>query len=313
MKSSLTTLVLATLITTVVTGCSRKQDALEITAGSDVAVEKKDGVTVQGRLVEVKPELVVVESRSGVKTRVPRSEIASVRASSITPAAPADVPVGSSGAPAASAGSAASDKPAGSETAPAPDKRASDPTPTELDPAPKYREVTVPSGTLLPLELRTAVASDTSKIEDPVRATLRTSVRAGGVTVLPAGSTVIGHVTSAERSAKVKGRAQVSFRFTRIDPPGDPERLTIRTGVVTRVAEGTKQKDAAKIGAGAGAGAVIGGIMGGGSGAAKGAVLGGGAGTAVVLSTRGKEVRLAPGTPVSVRLTAPLIVRVLIK
>jgi hypothetical protein len=32
-----------------------------------------------------------------------------------------------------------------------------------------------------------------------------------------------------------------------------------------------------------------------------------------VLSTRGKEVRLAPGTPVSVRLTAPLRVRVLIK
>lgn len=313
MKSSLTTLVLAALITTVVAGCSRKQDALEITAGSDVAVQKKDGVTVEGRLIEVKPELVVVESRAGVKTRVPRSDIASVRASSLTAAAPVDVPVGSSGEPTASAASVARDKPAGSASAPAPDKGASDPAPGELDPAPKYREVTVPSGTLLPLELRTAVASDTSKIEDPVRATLRSGVRAGGVTALPAGSTVIGHVTSAERSAKVKGRAQVSFRFTQIDPKGDPERLTIRTGVITRVAPGTKQKDAAKIGAGAGAGAVIGGILGGGSGAAKGAVLGGGAGTAVVVSTRGKEVRLAPGTPVSVRLTAPVVVRVLIK
>ncbi|MCA1559399.1 MAG: hypothetical protein LC804_03690 [Acidobacteria bacterium] len=274
-------------------------------------MQKKDGVTVEGRLVEVKPELVVVENRTGVKTRVPRSDIASVRAISLTPA---DVPIGSSGAPSPTASSAASDTRAASERpAPAPDKRASDPAPIELDPAPKYREVTIPSGTLLPLELRTAVASDTSKIEDPVRATLRSAVRAGGVTALPAGSTVIGHVTSAQRSAKVKGRAQVSFRFTQIDPPGDPERLMIRTGVVTRVAEGTKQKDAAKIGAGAGAGAVIGGILGGGSGAAKGAVLGGGAGTAVVLSTRGKEVRLAPGTPVSVRLTAPLTVRLLIK
>jgi hypothetical protein len=55
---------------------------------------------------------------------------------------------------------------------------------------------------------------------------------------------------------------------------------------------------------------VIGGIVGGGSGAAKGAAIGGAAGTGAVLATRGDEVRLAAGTPVSVKLTAPLTVRV---
>jgi hypothetical protein len=61
---------------------------------------------------------------------------------------------------------------------------------------------------------------------------------------------------------------------------------------------------------GAGAGAVIGGILGGGDGAAKGAAIGGGAGTGVVLATRGKEVRLEPGTSVTTSLKTPLTVRV---
>ena len=131
----------------------------------------------------------------------------------------------------------------------------------------------------MPLELATPVASDTSKVEDPVRATLRTGVSVDGVQALPVGTTVLGHVTSAERSAKVKGRASIGFRFTQIDLPGDGGREPISTGRSSRVAAATKKKDAAKIGVGAGAGAVIGGIIGGGDGAAKGAAIGGGAGT----------------------------------
>src|SRR3954451_21647068 len=50
--------------------------------------------------------------------------------------------------------------------------------------APEYREVTLPAGTTLRLELRSAVASDTSSIEDPVRATLRQPVVIGGETVI---------------------------------------------------------------------------------------------------------------------------------
>jgi hypothetical protein len=55
---------------------------------------------------------------------------------------------------------------------------------------------------------------------------------------------------------------------------------------------------------------VIGVIVGVGSGASKGAAIGGGAGTGAVLATRGDEVRLPAGTPLSVKLTAPLTVRV---
>jgi hypothetical protein len=55
---------------------------------------------------------------------------------------------------------------------------------------------------------------------------------------------------------------------------------------------------------------VIGGILGGGDGAAKGAAVGGAAGTGVVLSTRGKEVTVAPGTSVSTKLLEPVTLSV---
>jgi hypothetical protein len=163
---------------------------------------------------------------------------------------------------------------------------------------------------VLPVELTTAVGSDTSHVEDQVRGTLRHGVTVDGVQVIPAGTAVLGHVTSAERPGKVKGRGSIGFRFNQIDLPGEGNRVAISTGTVSRLAPATKKQDAAKIGGGAAGGAIIGGIIGGGDGAAKGAAIGGGAGTAVVLSTRGKDVRLGAGTAVSVKLTAPLTIRV---
>jgi hypothetical protein len=284
-------------------GCARN-DAYEIPTGSDVTLQKKDGVSVSGKLVEVKTEHVVLESRDGVKMEVPRSEIASLKATTLAEA-PRDVPVKA----AATAGEAPS-APTAPEAPAAPrpdDKEAQNRKTLE------FREVTLPAGTALAVTLATAVASDTSNVEDAVRATLRTPVSAGGVEVLPAGTAVLGHVTSANRSAKVKGRASVGVRFNTIDLPGDGGREAITSATVTRVAPATKKKDATKIGIGAGAGAVIGGIVGGGSGAAKGAAIGGGAGTGAVLATRGDEVRLPAGTALTVRLTAPLTVRVPVK
>jgi hypothetical protein len=172
-----------------------------------------------------------------------------------------------------------------------------------------YREVTLPAGTILSVQLQSSVGSDTSRVEDPVRATLRRAVTIDGVRALPAGATVSGHVTDARRSARVKGRGRVAFRFNSIDT-GAGGRMAIRTNTVARVAPGTKKRDAAKIGVGAAGGAIVGGLLGGGDGAAKGAAIGGGAGTAAVLSTRGKEVRLPQGSAISVKLTAPLTVKV---
>jgi hypothetical protein len=286
-------------------GCSDGRSALEVKPGSTVTLQRKDGVTVSGRLIEVKPEHLVVETRTG-RTEVRRADVTTLKTDSASPlndvAAPAGAPVGSTGrepgagvVPAVNAGEA---------------PRADDEASRRTASLPAYREVTLPAGTVLPVELTTRVGSEISSIEDTVRGTLRRPVVVGGVQAFPTGTAVVGHVTAADRSARVKGRARIAFRFTTIDPPGNAERLTMKTDTVSRLAQATKKQDAAKIGGGAAGGAIIGGILGGGDGAAKGAAIGGAAGTGVVLSTRGKEVTLPAGTPVSVRLSAPLTVRV---
>jgi hypothetical protein len=173
---------------------------------------------------------------------------------------------------------------------------------------PVYREFTLPVGTTLPLELTSSIASDVSQVEDTVRATLRNAVMVDGQEVLPAGTEVAGYVTEVERAGRVKGRARLAFRFTSLRH--DDERMSLRTEPIVQQAEATKGEDATKIGIGAGAGAVIGAVVGGKSGAAKGAAIGGAAGTGVVVATRGKEVRLEPGTDIPVRLAAPLSIRV---
>jgi hypothetical protein len=173
-----------------------------------------------------------------------------------------------------------------------------------------WREVTIPAGTQLAATLDTAIGSDTSRAEEPVTAHLTRPVLLHGGTVLGEGTRVSGVVTEVTRAAKVKGLAHVGMRFNSLTPRGEDQRYDIRTASVTRTAQATKKKDAMKIGAPAAGGAIIGALFGGKKGAAIGAGVGGGAGTAVVLSTRGEEVHLAKGSPITIKLAAPLTVRV---
>jgi hypothetical protein len=174
--------------------------------------------------------------------------------------------------------------------------------------APAAREITIPAGTTLSVRLQSPIGSDTSRPEQRIDGMLTRDVRIGGVEALGAGASLRGIVTNAERSGRVKGRANVAFKFDHISSGGTLYPISTRT--ISRVAPGTKKRDAATIGIPAAGGAIIGGIIGGGDAAVKGGAIGGAAGTAAVLSTRGKEVRLGAGTVVTVRLAAPLTVRV---
>jgi hypothetical protein len=177
------------------------------------------------------------------------------------------------------------------------------------DVAVRYREVTLPAGTVLPVDLETSVGSDISRAEQPVHGRLRHSVIRRGVEVLPAGTAISGHVTAARRPGKVQGRGYIAMRFTQLDTPGAGT-TRISTATVSRMAPATKGKDAIEILGPAAAGAVIGRVAGSKKAAREGALIGGAAGTGYVLSTRGKDVRLCRGANLSVRLTAPVVVRV---
>lgn len=185
------------------------------------------------------------------------------------------------------------------------------PTEPAAPPAPVYQEVTVATGTVLNLELLTALSSESSTVETPVRARLREAVVVDGHTALPAGAVLTGVVTEAARSGRVQGRARLSISFTEVELSQGRERL--RTTPVTFEADGTVREDAARVGVGAVGGAIIGGILGGGSGAARGAAIGGAAGTGLVLATRGREVELPEGTELAVPIAEPLEVRVLVR
>jgi hypothetical protein len=161
--------------------------------------------------------------------------------------------------------------------------------------------VTVPAGATLPLVLETAISSATSRSGDRVVARLAEDFRVGDKVVLPAGSELRGRVTAAVPSGRVKTRARLAFVFETLVLEG--EEHSIGTGPIDITAGSTHKKDAATIGIGAGAGAIVGAVVDGGKGAGIGALIGGAAGTGVVLADTGKEVSLASGTRVTVRLT----------
>ncbi|MFN7917225.1 MAG: hypothetical protein U0Q55_17915 [Vicinamibacterales bacterium] len=171
-------------------------------------------------------------------------------------------------------------------------------------------EVTIPAGTPLAVVLDSAISSESSKVDQPVSGKLSANVEVDGAVVLPAGSAVNGVVTEVYRAGKVKGRAELSFRFTELTRTGDSEKYAFKAPAITRVAEATKKNDAVKVGGGAVGGAIVGGLIGGKKGAAVGTAAGAGAGGAAVMATRGEEVRLSQGTKVSVKLAEPLVVRV---
>jgi hypothetical protein len=175
-------------------------------------------------------------------------------------------------------------------------------------PRPQFREVTLPAGTSLAATLTTDIASDTSRAEDPVRATLAKPIVVDDVTVVPAGAELSGVVLEANGSGRVKGLASIAFRFDRLDVGN--ERHDIKTARITRQAKATKGEDAKKVGIGTGAGAIVGAIAGGGKGAAVGAAVGAGAGTGVVLATKGDEVRVAAGNTVTTTITEPVTILV---
>jgi hypothetical protein len=172
------------------------------------------------------------------------------------------------------------------------------------------REVTIPAGTVLRLRVTRGFGSDISRVEDPVTATLARDVMIGGRIVLPVGSTASGYVSDATRPGKVKGRGRVAVQFTRISPVGESEAYRIRTNPWVAVAPATKKQDAMKIGLPAAGGAIVGALVDGKKGAGIGAAVGGGAGTAVVLTTRGKDVRIGRGATLAVRLREPLTIAV---
>ncbi len=176
---------------------------------------------------------------------------------------------------------------------PAPEPPAVEPDrPVEraVEPEQKVEPATavVPSGHTMRVRLEESLSSRTSSAGDRFDASLDKDLVIDGHLLAPKGSRVVGRVTDAKSSGRVKGRASLAITLERIVVEG--ESYALNTGVMGFEADPTKKEDAKKVGIGAGAGAIIGAIAGGKKGAAVGGAIGAGAGTGAVLVTRGQEV-----------------------
>ena len=174
---------------------------------------------------------------------------------------------------------------------------AAKPTPTARPVAPPKQIV---EGSALTLVLETTAASDKSRPGEVVVAKLTADIKDGERVLVPTGTELRGEVVAAEGSGRVKGRARLAVRFTKLIVAG--KTYDLQTSTIDVTAHAQKGRDAKIIGGGAVAGALIGAIADGGSGAAKGAAIGGAAGGGTVLATKGKEVVFAAGSKHTVTL-----------
>ena len=171
----------------------------------------------------------------------------------------------------------------------------------------------VPSNVVLTVELSNRLTTDVSQRGDRFEARV----------VEPqefAGAVVAGRLADVQRAGKARGRALLQLDFEQIRLPGGGDWQQFSAQVIEVVGpeasgadevdeeggvrgKGTTKEDVAKVGGGAAIGAIIGAIAGGGKGAAFGAVIGGGAGTAGVMTQRGKDIRLEPGQQLRIRVS----------
>jgi hypothetical protein len=192
-------------------------------------------------------------------------------------------------------------------------------------PAPAKPIYTVPAGTKVLLQLRSAINTKSAKPGDGIYLASTFPVVVGTRVMIPAGVYVQGVVDNVVRPGRVKGRAQLNLHFTSIifpngtvveipgiinSLPGSSDRSVDGEGKVEQASnKGHDVANAAKIGLeGAGVGTIGGAATGHPlEGLAIGALGGAAVGAAVALFTRGNDINIENGTPVEMVLQRPLL------
>lgn len=271
----------------------------------------------------------------------------SVPASSTTPAATPDSPGtaepdgGSVGAPARETRSSAAARPANTARATRPAPPAPMPEPAGLPPLPpaipatgaalpaqdpptpllaametppipevvppQFEEVTIGEDAVIGIRLDQTVTSETARVEDRVSARVSRDVTVNGRTAVPAGARLEGVVAAVERGGKMRERARIGIRFNTLILL-DSTRVPIQTAVIFREGDSPAGEAGSKIGASAVVGAILGAVIGGKKGAAIGTAAGAAGGTAAVMAGDVNHATIAAGAPLTLRLTAPVIV-----
>ncbi|MEK6324018.1 MAG: peptidoglycan-binding protein [Acidobacteriota bacterium] len=180
---------------------------------------------------------------------------------------------------------------------------------------------TLPSDTVISVQINGTLSSRTARVGDKFTATVTVPVYVDGRTVIPAGSIVEGRVTQVTPAKRMNRSGTIGIDFDALVFPNgtaislvgsltsdDPETRR-RIDDESRVSGESNKRPSVFIGGGGAIGAVLGGIAGGGKGAVLGGVVGAGAGVASILLSKGEEAQVPSGTPFGVQIKQPLVVR----
>jgi hypothetical protein len=174
---------------------------------------------------------------------------------------------------------------------------------------PRVDELVVSADSVIGLQLKNTVSSETSQVEDRVEAQVARDVTVGSRVAIPAGSRVLGAVTLVERGGKMRDRARLGVRFHTL-VLADGTTLKLQTDTVYREGDSPASSSAAKMGGAAIGGAIVGAILGGGKGAVIGGATGAAGGTAAVMAGSRRPATMTSGSTVTVRVLSPVAVTV---
>ena len=175
-------------------------------------------------------------------------------------------------------------------------------------PRPAFRNVTLASGSTLPVRVTQTLDSETTQQGDTFAGVLTADVLVDGAVALPSGTAVTGRVDAVQEAAHFKGASLLTVSLTSISRRGD--RVPVSTDPYTVEGKGRGKNTAEKTGGGAAVGAILGGIFGGGKGAAIGAGAGAGVGAGANAITRGQQVQIPSESVVRFRTTTDVPLRI---
>jgi BON domain len=182
------------------------------------------------------------------------------------------------------------------------------PVPPPPPPPPAFRNVTIPSGTSIPVRVTQTLDSATTQQGQSFSGTVATDVMIDGLVAIRQGTNVTGRVSAVQEAAHYKGNSLLTVELVSINRRS--ESLAVTTDPYSVQGKGRGANTAAKVGGGAAVGAILGGIIGGGKGAAIGAASGGGLGAGANTITRGQQVQIPSESLINFKLTNTLAISV---
>ena len=169
------------------------------------------------------------------------------------------------------------------------------------------KEVTVPYGTTILVQLTEALSSDLNRQGDTFSAKLVSPIMVGNRIAIPEDATVQGEIVEVRSAGHFNGSSELVAKVTRLTYDG--KTYNFRSSEYSTKSATQDIQTAEIIGGGAGAGAILGAILGGKKGAVIGAVLGAGVGTGARVMSKPRQIELPAQSTLSFRLESPLTVR----